>query len=363
MDQRQRYLAGAAGGTALMLSVLLLVLGVGPFAAFSRPDPPQRPTPATCDRMAVTTAMLTNAGFRPGQFVVGEDKFDLSLPAATDHGAGSFSTPLTSSNQLVSFVQSGSPQANRMVEMTNSVAGAKSHQLANPDNWVGFQLLVPSDWTGNTSFVDGSVHPAGTRQSGSGDIGWVFVNPTDCAANAQVIRVGVVRMGCGNPQFVPPSPRGAAPPTTTTVPRPSPQYRPPTPTTPPPPPTSKPPVSWECGQNHIPGDGCPPVAPQVPVQHNPCCDVGPTPNAPRTPPPLAPPTPANNRNPARPAPDPTPNGSNSGSPNGSGTPSGSTTSPGGSTTVNNPPTTTPPVDTGQGGNNGGNGSTVANPWG
>lgn len=163
---------------------------------------------AKCDDAQAVANLLISQGFKPGEFTVGVDKFNLSLPAAKQAGPGSFSTkPLTTSAMLIAFLESGDSAAKAAKGHAATQGSATDAQLFDPENWQGFQLLVPSSWAGNTVFVSGSEKPVGTLNSQVGDIGWVFINPADCTkAGLKLQHVALIRMGCANPQNVLPTP-------------------------------------------------------------------------------------------------------------------------------------------------------------
>lgn len=175
------------------------------------------PTAKACVPTDVVTQILLRAGFKPGQFTVG-DKFDLSLPAAVSAGEGKFAPqPLVTRSALVSWGSGGSASANTAFANAQRDGNGTKPEVLNAGNWVGFQLLIASDWAGNTSFVtaSGQEVSAGTRHSAAGDIGWVFINPTDCAEGLTLdngLEFGMIRMGCGNPQSEIPVPPGHKPP-------------------------------------------------------------------------------------------------------------------------------------------------------
>lgn len=171
-----------------------------------------------CDPRKVVSNILISAGFTTDQFTVGEDNFDLTLPAVYDAGDGRFNDEVyTTAVEYTQWLGGGSGGANALLEVVMSTGGATREQALDPNNWVGFQLLTESEWSGNTLYKDGTVQPAGaTRKSDVGDLGFVFVHPDDCRTQ-QVIRTVIVRVACGNPQTVPPNPPGKPAPTTTTT--------------------------------------------------------------------------------------------------------------------------------------------------
>lgn len=209
------------------------------------------PSGESCNKQEVVRGILVSAGFTADQFTIGEENFNLSLPAAQDAGNGRFADqPLTTVGALTSFVGSGAPAANKLLDTTVTLSGGTREQAVDPSNWVGFQLLTRSEWSGNTLFVNGQVTPAGTRHSAEGDIGWVFINPSDCSTRANVVRVAIVRLACGNPQTVAPNPPGTPPPAPTPT---------STPTTRPTPTTTPTPTTVPC-----PSGKCTPATPVAP---------------------------------------------------------------------------------------------------
>lgn len=204
------------GGGILMLLLVLIVPAVTHNEEAKGATEAKGVVSAVCDKPTVVNNILVNAGFTPDQFTLGE-QFNLSLPAALESGNGRFTDkPPVTKEALIELLKSGKPAAQALLDSTVKMSGGTQEQALDPGNWEGFQLLTPSDWSGNTLFVDGKVQPAGTRHSAEGDIGWMFIHPEDCSTDANVVRVAIVRLGCGNPQLVPPSPPGK--PTLTTVP-------------------------------------------------------------------------------------------------------------------------------------------------
>lgn len=167
----------------------------------------------------VVVQLLHDAGFNDGEFVIGEKKFDLSLPAVTSAGSGSFAArPITSSEELRKFLTGGSVEANRVIRRVMDSTGAEKSVVVDVNNWIGVQFLIPTDWSGNTYFKDGTIVPAGeVRHSEKGDIAWFFVDPEDLRTGRIIVAESllVLRGPCGNPQTVPPTP--PSPPSTTTT--------------------------------------------------------------------------------------------------------------------------------------------------
>jgi hypothetical protein len=323
-----------------------------------------------CDKNVVAAQALRNRGFTDAQFVMGEDKINWSAPEANERGDAAFSneTPKTAA-AVVEELSSDKPKPKAAREALLKQSGATAEQLQDPNNWVPAQLNTESDWEGNTAYQNGTAVKVATRESASGDVVWLFVNPDVCVqvVNGQAPPEDAVtghRAGCGNPQLELPKP--AKPPVTTTT---KPKTPPTTVVTIPPttvpttPPTTVPcnktekPASteeyqWEWNQAKCQWEKKANPFYQPP-QHNPGQAVGPTPGAPQQPtvPPTGTTPPA-----GQPAPAPTPGGTDSGSP--TQYPGGTTTDPGGTTTGGGPsgPTggTPPTVDDGtHGGNPGG----------
>lgn len=164
---------------------------------------------------AAVKNLLLKQGFKKSEFVVGEDKFDLSLKEATEEGTGNFGASATTAKALTDFLATDEAAAKEVLKHSIDAAGVTKEQALDPKNWVGFQMLVKSKWDGNTAYSDGQVQQVGTRSNAKGDLGWVLINPDDCkkvekatsedAAKIE-LRVALVRGGCVNPQFLPPKP-------------------------------------------------------------------------------------------------------------------------------------------------------------
>lgn len=164
---------------------------------------------------AAVRNLLLKQGFKKSEFVVGEDKFDLSLKEATEEGTGNFGASATTAKDLTEFLGTDDPAAKEVLKHSIDAAGVTKEQALDSNNWVGFQMLIKSKWDGNTAYSDGQVQQVGTRNNAKGDLGWVLINPDDCkevekasskdAAKIE-LRVALVRGGCVNPQFLPPKP-------------------------------------------------------------------------------------------------------------------------------------------------------------
>ena len=168
-----------------------------------------------CNKSAVARELLLRQGFKANEFVIGEDKIDWSQSEASEHGNGSFTTPKKTAVEYTNWLKSDEKSAQSVRNNTEVQGQASPQQVVNPENWVGFQLKIKSDWEGNKLNRNGSIKSAGTRHSDAGDAGWIFVHPADCrrqettsttAGNQTVVRTVVVRLGCGNPQTKPPIP-------------------------------------------------------------------------------------------------------------------------------------------------------------
>ncbi len=333
---------------AVMLVIALAALAFNkvPLLAAGPGEPPNGGNPTSCKVGQVATEVMVAAGFGKQQFVVGEDRFNLSLPAVNDAAEGRFApNSLTSSGKLEEFLNSNSASADAVVGTAKASTGASKESVLNTNNWVGVQMLVPVYWDGNTIFTNGKVASSGVRKSDRGDIGWIFVDPSSCTnGRINVAKVYILRGPCGNPQTAMPRPQ-----------RPnggvghSPNPTGPNPPNPPNPPTpKKPPMSWQCQQNwHA---GCPGTGKwrQDPQNNGTSgSNTGSTSGAPAQPhnPPYQPAPPA-----GHPAPNSTSGGYNSGG--GTGSVPGGSSSNGGTTTGGGHPT---PQDSsansGQGGNN------------
>lgn len=329
-------------GLLVLMFIALLVTGLSVATGITSKASAKTPVSATntCGNPQTAVAnMLVSKGFQPGQFVIGDGNFNLNLPAAQSAAPGKFSQqPLDTKTELVSFLKSGSPSSKALLTQVEGQASASQAQALDPNNWVGFQIYVPSNWNGNTSFVNGQVVSAGTRVDPAGDIGWVLVNSSGCHQGSQSsvsYKIGIVRGGCGNHEVVLPTPPPPPPPPPSCK---CVSTPPPTRSTPtcqqscvPSPPTTSPPTTLPpCNVQ-----ACLSKTYQPPQDNSyvPPSATQPTPGAPSTPPPNTTPAPSNNTGTSTQAPAQTQDGSNSGSTSGtSGVPSGSTTS-GGSTTT------------------------------
>lgn len=241
MDQR-KWRRGT-GFTAIGVIVLLLIGLL--WSSSTDPEPASADSGTNynilvagegCNVADIATQATLNRGFKPGQFVIGEDQVDWSAAEANERGEGAFAqnTPQTAEanvNQLA-----GDDEASRAaLNVLHEESGATKEDLLDPDSWIPVQYKVESEWAGNTMNRNGEAAPAGTRKSAAGDVAWLFVHPTKCRQVAQPNADGAVpegaiapedavtahRAGCGNPQTELPTPKGGPPPkkppTTTTT--------------------------------------------------------------------------------------------------------------------------------------------------
>lgn len=220
-----------AGGGVSILLLLLLIGGV--VDKVVDPSTAEASDPGTstgganssivmvsqsCENPAAAVKdLLLRQGFKPGQFVIGEDQFNLDLPEATEEGTGNFGASATTAEGMVSFLESDTKAAREVLRHSMREAAVTRAEALDPKNWVGFQLLVKSKWEGNTAFEDGTTKSVGTRSNAQGDLGWVLINPDDCRKVERSmrksgqqsdgkIRTAFVRGGCVNPQTEPPTP-------------------------------------------------------------------------------------------------------------------------------------------------------------
>lgn len=223
---------------AAALFLVIAVIGVVAIVSDSS-DEALADTPAeasvVCDRRAVVADHLREKGFQDGEWLW-EEQFDLSLPAVSDAGSGSFSDQYITNRQLLVEALNGDKPGQatfRQYELSRVPEHEHQTLLLNGEGFVGVQFTVPTVWAGNTMFTGSELKPTGkTRHSGVGDIAWFYVG-SDC----QVVESATVRGPCANPQFTSPEPAPPpgqpTPPPVTEVP----------PTTVPPTTTSQPPES------------------------------------------------------------------------------------------------------------------------
>lgn len=185
-----------------------------------------------CDVMEVATRAMLNRGFVADQFVIGEDQINWDEPEANERGDGAFveETP-KSATQVVDQLKADDESARAAKASLLETSGATEEELLTAANWVPAQFKTKVELPGNTAFSGGKAQSVGTRQSDSGEVIWLFVNPESCpeiqlaSAEGNEEQVNQLaeeattayRAGCGNPQTELPVPPGDSPsPDTTT---------------------------------------------------------------------------------------------------------------------------------------------------
>lgn len=240
-----RFMRTVAG---LAIAGLVGTFAAGLFASGAPASPAASPSPsaststtglAQCRADAVTQYM-TAQGFTDGQYVIGEERLDESLPDFAKAGPLAFGKNgevIDSRAKLAEAFTSAEPAmvAVSRAQVAKFIGTYTTEQVLDANNWEVVQLLVPAEATGNTGYSDGTVVKAGAHTSTSGDAYWVFVDPNTCsvpvgtktstgadvdpATPTTEKPVGMVRVGCKNPtDTLQPRPTPPVPPTTPTCP-------------------------------------------------------------------------------------------------------------------------------------------------
>lgn len=199
-------------------------------------------------RVDAVMAYMQAQGFEDGDFVIGEDNIDTSMPEFSETGSLGFGVDgqiVDSREALQAVFDSNEPRQRAVAEtQTMKFSELDEEVILDAENWEIVQSTVPVQIQGNTGFSNGTVVDMGLRNSAAGDAGWLFIDTELCTvptashtAAGELVSsttpdkekpVGFIRVGCINPGdgFLPPPP---PPPTT-----------PPTNPPPPPPPTNEP---------------------------------------------------------------------------------------------------------------------------
>lgn len=259
-SKRKSFIIVAAALVAILVAVLL----VNAFGGNSAPkasadlangqtspssEPSVSPDFEQC-RVDAVMAYMQAQGFEDGDFVIGEDNIDTSVPEFSKTGSLGFGKDgmIVDSRAALQGVFDSSDENLQAVAnaQTSKFPELDEEVILDAENWEIVQSTVPVQIQGNTGFSNGNVVDMGTRNSAAGDAGWLFIDTELCTvptashtAAGELVSsttpdnqkpVGFIRVGCINPGdgFMPPPP--PPPPPTT----------PPTNPPPPPPPTNEP---------------------------------------------------------------------------------------------------------------------------
>jgi hypothetical protein len=160
----------------------------------------------------VADKVLRQQGFDPRDYTIG--KVDEKKASKVKPGTGEFNKPVTSVDQMIAFLKSGKPAAEKFIAHMRKQTGATRAQLLDPNNWVVVQFKDSVQWNGNTFLSGGRVRTSGQKIDPSGTVAVIFV-PPDQVLSGKVTSVGVARGACTNPQHKlpkPPPPRAPKPP-------------------------------------------------------------------------------------------------------------------------------------------------------
>ncbi|NCO10683.1 hypothetical protein GW930_02115 [Candidatus Saccharibacteria bacterium] len=221
-------------GTITSVIALLIALAAGLLvgtsdgapAAQVLPKIPEAPS-ASIDTQALAQCRvdavieyMTLVGFEDGDYVIGEERLDKSLPEFSEAGSLAFGLNgqvVDSKEALQGVFESKNPE---LVAVTNTQVKKFEGQFTreevlNISSWEVVQMLVPVRVAGNTGFNDGKVVSSGVRKSAAGDAFWLFIDPSTCTVpTAQFDStgnavdpdtedkdkpVGFIRVGCINP--------------------------------------------------------------------------------------------------------------------------------------------------------------------
>ena len=188
-----------------------------PSASASSPEAPDAAL-VQC-RIDGVMEYMTSQGFSDGDYVVGEERLDRSLPYFEAAGPLAFGQGVVvdTRDRLAEAFDSDEPALAAMAQaqVTKLDGVAPAEEVLDASNWEVVQLLVPSTATGNSGFVDGTPVATGERSAEAGDAYWLFVDPSTCLVPRAVATstgepvdpatpetekpVAAVRVGCINP--------------------------------------------------------------------------------------------------------------------------------------------------------------------
>lgn len=246
--QKRRWLVPTIIAAAL---VAVLVIALTSFLngltqksasdADATPKPPASPS-ATVDpdfvqcRVDAVMAYMKTQGFEDGDFVIGEDNIDTSMPEFTETGTLGFGVDgqIVDSRKALQAVFDSSDENLQAVTnaQTAKFPELDKEVILDAENWEIVQSKVPVQVQGNTGFSNGTVVDMGLRNSAAGDAGWLFIDtelctvptashtaagePSSSTTPDKEKPVGFIRVGCINPGdgFLPPPPPPTTPPTT-----------------------------------------------------------------------------------------------------------------------------------------------------
>lgn len=167
-------------------------------------------------RVDAVTAFMAEAGFTDGDYLIGEERLDTSLPEFSNAGSLAFGS-VTSRDELGEMFtsQNSAAVALTSAQLLKFEEEYGSDVVLNSENWEIVQMNVPMAIAGNTGFSDGTVIDAGTRESDVGDAFWVFIDPESCSVPRALVTasgatvdpstpeserpIGFIRVGCANP--------------------------------------------------------------------------------------------------------------------------------------------------------------------
>ena len=171
-------------------------------------------------RVDAIQARMTSFGLKDGDYVIGEDRIDTTMPAFTRAGSLAFGKNgqhVTTRKILAEVFASDEVhmKAVTQAKLNQLIDQYPREVILNADNWEIVQYLIPTTVTGNTG-LDGTTQVSvGNTESEAGDAEWLFVdpkkcvipttnfdsmgNPVDPATPENDKPVASVRPGCTNP--------------------------------------------------------------------------------------------------------------------------------------------------------------------
>ena len=186
---------------AMILSVAIFIII---FIATLIPATPQKTSDNSSPVSSTTSPTptervnqkLKDNGWGDGTFVLGT--VDESKDKSTTGDLGFNQEGSKSLLGMSTFLGSGKDSAEALIKELSDTTSASREEVLDIKNWVIIQSLIDFKYPGNTSYKNGKVIGAGSRNGSKGDIFFAFVAP-----NGQIM---FVRGACGNPQTIIPKP-------------------------------------------------------------------------------------------------------------------------------------------------------------
>lgn len=136
-------------------------------------------------RVDAIMARMDTFGLKDGDFVIGEDRIDTTLPAFKKAGSLAFGKngqKVTTREILAEVFTSDEPNLKAVTEakVNQLIDQYPRKVILDPQNWEIVQYLVPATVSGNTGLDGTSKVSVGDTESAAGDAEWLFIDPVKC---------------------------------------------------------------------------------------------------------------------------------------------------------------------------------------